>query len=413
MFLQKIPPIAKEAPASIRALLIVLIPYLSQYKMGSSGLDVGTILMVALFLEALTRSRKGEWSWLLLSVYCVVTTGIAICLGWMTEISLRTSIVRMGKMLVAFYYISLSKDDIDAYSLKKSYYCMGDLATYAIFLQVALYMAFNIDLKFNHGIQLLPPVTGRPCSIFEEPSQYSSFMFVLLAMTFFSNEQDVYYKGRKILYSLGILFSTSGQGYVILAVIWMLYILHRGFVQRKKDALVGMVLLFLAFLIALRIPIIYKAFSRIFTNPMVILGRLTGFGYIKDFTAGQLLIGTGFGNRVTGYFPNGGAIYYNGISAIISGSGLIGLALYALICLDYLKKSTLAYRVAILLIWALMFSANLFYAPYMVLFFSIIKKSLIQASAAPETETSSPEMISLQESKKSFFHQIAAHWQGF
>ena len=367
--------------SAMRALIIVLYPYLSQYQLGGTGIDIGTMTIVALLVSSLDGERRIEWEWLAFCLYCILTTLIANSLGWMTEISLLTSAVRLVKMLVAFLYVSLSKDDIDEYSLKRFYYKVGDIATYAIFLQTVLYNTVHISLRLNHGIQLFTGGTSRPCSIFGEPSQYAYFILIPLAMTMFSNKNDTYYKDRRILYSVGILLSTSGQGYAILAGMWLLYILYKGIMLHQfSNALVSIVTILLALIVISRIPIVQQSVSRLFSSTSetgfstAVTGRLTGFDFINELSTGRFLIGTGFGNRASGTVSTGGAIYYNGISSIISGSGIIGLIIFAMICVDYLRKVEFAYIAVILAMWALMFSANLFYAPYIVLYFSVIKK---------------------------------------
>lgn len=372
----------------LREYIVVLYPYLSQYELGGTGLDIGTVTVLFLLVSSIFRNERIEMSWILFSIYCVVTTEIAIALNWMTQISTLTSFVRLGKMLVAFVYVSLSNDDLDECALKKAYYHVGDFATYAIFVQTVLFYLSNITLKLNNGVYVLHSGLARPCSIFSEPSQYTNYMVVLLALTFFQNENDYFYKNRKVLYSIGILLSTSGQGYVVLAGMWISYVIYSGIIQHRfRKAITILILIGIGVVIASRIPIIQDSYGRFFSTTSetgyssAVTGRLVGFDYINELTSGQLLIGTGFGNRVSGRAITGGVIYYNGISSIISGSGIIGLIIYVLICIKYMRKTSIAFVVAVFAIWGLMVSANLFYAPYIVLYYTVIKKCGVGSNA--------------------------------
>lgn len=373
----------------LKEYLVILYPYLSQYEIGGTGFDVGTIAIILLLFSSLVRNKRTEKSWIVFGIYCLVTTFIAISLNWMTQISTMTSFVRLGKMLVAFVFVSLSKYDLDEYTLKKAYYKVGDIATYVIFVQTILFYIFHISLRLNNGISLFSSILARPSSIFSEPSQYTNFMVVLLSLTIFQDENDFFYKNRKLLYSIGILFSTSGQGYVVLAGMWISYALYNSIIQHNIGKTIAFLLIGAAGVaIASRIPIIQASYARFFSSTSetgyssAVTGRLVGFEYIKQLSSGQFLIGTGFGNRASGIATTGGVIYYNGISAIISGSGIIGLIIYALICINYMRESSIAYVVAIFAIWGLMISANLFYAPYIVLYYTIIKKCGVESRIA-------------------------------
>jgi hypothetical protein len=286
-------------------------------------------------------------------------------------------------MILAFLYVSLPTDDVDEYQLKRIYYKVGDFATFVIFAQLMLYYVAHLTIRFDNGIRIISPVTNRPTSIFGEPSQYTNFMLVLLAMTFFQDSNDIYHKDRKILYSVGILLSTSGQGYFILAGMWLVYVMYSGLLQHHfVKSLLTVLAVVVAVTIASRIPIIQESYARIYSSTSetgystAVTGRLAGFEYVNNLTKGQFLVGTGFGNRVSGIALSGGVIYYNGISSIVYGSGIIGLLLYVFICMDYMRKTSIAYTIAILAMWGLMFSANLFYAPYIILYFFVIKTSI-------------------------------------
>jgi hypothetical protein len=368
---------------TIRIWIVVLYPYLSQYKLGETGLDIGTLLIALLTFKELDRLNRVEIKWFLFSLYCIVSTIISVSLGWMTEVSGITSAVRLGKMILAFLYVSLPKDDVDEYQLKRIYYKVGDFATFVIFAQLMLYYVAHLTIRFDNGIRIISPVTNRPTSIFGEPSQYTNFMLVLLAMTFFKDSNDIYHKDRKILYSVGILLSTSGQGYFILAGMWLVYVMYSGLLQHHfVKSLLTVLAVVVAVTIASRIPIIQESYARIYSSTSetgystAVTGRLAGFEYVNNLTKGQFLVGTGFGNRVSGIALSGGVIYYNGISSIVYGSGIIGLLLYVFICMDYMRKTSIAYTIAILAMWGLMFSANLFYAPYIILYFFVIKTSI-------------------------------------
>lgn len=367
----------------LTTIFLIGYPFFSQFKIGSGGLDVGTVLVAfVLFLVIIPNSRISKQNWLVFSLYLIVSTAIAINLGFLTRISLFTCVIRIVKILLALVLVSFSCSYLNPYAVNKYYLKFCDIATYMIFIQYILFFLTHRSLIVGGYFAFRYTSALRPCSIFGEPSQYTNYLMVALILSIFSNSQDPFYKdfaNRKKLYCIGILLSTSGQGYAILALTWVMYILYNGFIQGKlSNAILTTLGLVIIAFFAMKIPIVQNSVGRFFDASTAtgyssaVTGRLVGFKYLKEFTPLQLAIGTGFGNRVSGIAVTGGVIYYNGISSIISGSGWIGLLLFAWCSFGHVKYAGSVAKITVALIFALMFSANLFYAPYIVLYFVLL-----------------------------------------
>lgn len=369
--------------------LIILYPYLSNYNKLPFGMDIGTLLLLFSLPFASGERVKRKTSlgklWVAFGVFCGFLTICSYALGLMKDISLTTSFVRYSKMLLAIIYVAVCSPRVDASYFQKAYLKLGVFCTWFLIGQTAIY--YVLHLRVRGFIPQLTMLTSgsiisryqidfyRPESIFWEPTAYVNFMIPILGSSVLGDERSI--QKYRLFFSLGVILSGSGNGYVALAALWILYIMKLLIAGAKeaKTLLIVTILAVILLPLILRVPLVQKSIGRFFSESSdngyssAVNGRLYGFELLKSYSPLEILIGRGFGDREAGAYLTGGVIYYNGIAAILAGNGILGLIFYLYVNLCCFMKLKSNARWIVPIIVAVQFSANTFAAYYISLYF--------------------------------------------
>lgn len=213
----------------------------------------------------------------------------------------------------------------------------------------------------------------RPTSVFLEPAHYAQFMVIAICIALWY-KKDVLLAG---IFSLGLIFSTSGQGLVIGVAIWIMFFVSKIF-QRNKAIKKKTVIV--AILCAVILPIILNCLWN--TNIVQMnIKRLTSTGeasakyarmgvlqvIVDDMSGITAWIGNGFGNVIEGNWTT------PGIGYVLYGSGIIGLLLLCNYLFQaWMKGSSLA-RVAVIVFFLTFLEAGTFMHIQIILYMAIMQ----------------------------------------
>lgn len=130
---------------------------------------------------------------------------------------------------------------IDYNLLVKYYMKICDLSVAFIFLQYVAYYGFGkLIFGYIEPMMMVAPndhyIMGtaqyfRAASFFREPSVYFIFIFVGIVIAMFDKKDDI---KRAILYTLGVICSTSGMGIAVTFALWTVF-LFRSIMHNKKS----------------------------------------------------------------------------------------------------------------------------------------------------------------------------------
>lgn len=381
------------------SLVVALLPVLASYASGIPGFSVADVaLALFLVLAVIGGFEKRNNTFAVKPVLIYVAMYLILFFALVSMVI--QSNPQFGNVVIRviryFFYLVVvqvcATKMLDIEYCKKLIKLVSIWGTIYILLQYVLYHGIGYVLKgFLPFLKLYVEDYAtkdynslyamsffRPTSFFLEPAHYARYAVVGLALYLFDGEE---LSLKEILCGIficvGILISTSAQGYLLMALVWITAFAVR--IKNIRSAnlrnLALFVLLLMPVLIALilRIPFVNQAVMRILTaditNENTALGaRLGGIKYYLELPLVYKLIGMGFG-----VIPDEGwissAVYW------LYGSGIIVFTLYLVYGCIALKRTKGAARMILLIFLILFFSDDSFYSYTCVLYISI---SLLQ-----------------------------------
>ena len=390
--LSETPQVAKKT-FNLYACFLAIMPVLATYASGIPGFSVTDVLLVlftayaALWPSVCTKNR-----------YAVSVNGLLIGVGLIIGFSLIAQLadpsdvtnVAIRTIRYAFYlfaFLFTSKRLLDVERLQVYVKRVSVLASFYIFLQFTLYTLFGFVLKgYISLFELYVPsyattdyeaiysIMYRPTSFFLEPAHFARYAIIGLILFLFAKDvrvSDILMGG---ILSLGVVLSTSSQGYVLLALVWFIFVLACVVKTRGRTARVfGLFAILIApvlLLLLLSLPAVRSTLLRSLSGGGITDGnsalgaRLGGYMYFFDLTSFHKLFGVGFGSIPEGsWLPS--AAYW------LYGSGILVFAVYVIFLLYALRRLKGANRMILLVMFILFFSDDCFYSYMCVLFYSL------------------------------------------
>ncbi len=374
--------------------VVAILPILASYASGVPGFSVADAVLMICFGWMILRGytkRRNDFviipgliyaALYLLLLFNVVTLMIQREPQY-ANVIIRT--VRYGFYLAVIGFCSRQMLDIDF--CKAVVKRVSILAGGYIMLQLALYRIFGLVLK--GFVPFLPLyVTDyatkdygalfsqmfRPTSFFLEPAHFARYAVLGVVLYLFDGKKlTVRDCWCAIFISLGILVSTSAQGYLLLAVVWLACLVTRIRDMEstgQRSLFQGMMVVSpLVLLLLFQLPFVQETISRAMNidlrNDNTAIGaRLGGFRYYAGLPGIYKVIGMGFGVVPDGGWLSSAAYWLYGSGWIVFGLYL----LYGLICLGKLRG---AQRYVLLIFLILFFSDDSFYSHMCVLFVSL------------------------------------------
>lgn len=356
--------------------LIVLLPILYQIKSPINVISLGELLLIPFMIKALIKKYsithlkinvpKG-----LVGFYFVpiITTIIASSNSFFDFFDAITIIIRI---IFYFILIILAQDYFNYEKGLNFYYVITMICFIYIVLQVLMHRIMNFDLPIPANFpQILKSevfITDvkkyysyfgfRPASFFTEPSYYADFFMPILFILLFN--KDVVLFGKKItnikrviiaiMYSLGILLSTSSLGVVYLVVAWGTFI-FLNYSSMKVNSYAKILIIFLVFSLVLYV---FKSSTFAYTLKRVANGSSMGARLIRGFiifdnlNIFQKIFGIGLNNIGNYVIENGIKTIYDEqnlnytvtLTNRLIATGFVGtLSLIYFSCVQFFRRS--------------------------------------------------------------------------
>lgn len=349
---------------------VVLTPILEYYRSPFPVLNLASFLAlmfiftfvfnknkITLYLRNLTPA----WVFLVYITFNVIITSLLYHYPFEWD----TYRVYFRLLVLFFAFLVLG---IQYFDLKKALLFLEkvlSIASVAIILHVVIYSVTGISIHL-----IIKPLietdnisigaTIRSGGIYMEPAHYAQNAVLYCSFYCFSKEM------RKILNSkcfiliiLGIIFSTSGQGYAMLIALYSIWLLWMIF-SRKAGTRLKCLAIFSVFLFALftiivyKIPVVQYGVSRILDDGGAIGGealkKRTWTNYkFYELTEVQRLFGVGFGKLRTvshGY-------YVNSLFSYLIQCGYFSVPLFAFLVVYYFVKGPRPIKVYLFLFVAM------------------------------------------------------------
>ena len=375
--------------------IVLLVPFLAIYRSPIPSVDLGSFFIIVnlfiLFIKGALIQKFDIKEFLLWTVYMSLIC-VSNLIGptydsfqgasyyWLRTLKYFIVIVFM----LFLYFRRIFDLKLAIKWLNKL--CM--LATIFMFAQISLHYILGYNLPgyisafcysetYISRAELLSETFSlqgyRPTSLFSEPAHYSSYVILgIVASLFYGKERKDF--NRALLLTIGILFSTSGQGIVYALIIWLIWLLPRRESSDLKQVLARL------FFLAIGIWLLYSFFNS--ATGTFILERILGnkhqgnaiegrsLPYLNlingNIPFGVKLFGYGYGNVNLG-------IFYSSWAFNIWCLGIIGTIYCMVIYLFYFKRSRSRFsKICLFLNIVMGVFTTSFMGNYMLLCFSFV-----------------------------------------
>lgn len=333
----------------IFTLLLVIMPIISVYKSPIPGMDLATflscvVLAISLLnkenLKISLKNKRIKISIIVLCIYIIFSTLLACLLQ--NQINYANVFFRTFKFvflligMLVYGYDNLFDGNLGIRLLRNVtiyssiYIILQTLAFYlfktvlpgtiiSLIEEQELY--FYMTYEYASQLDLY-----RPTSFFLEPSMFAEYVILYLCYALLKSNRTKKDIIDAIIISIGIIASTSGQGYLFCFIIWAAYIykefLKNCDLQRKIILLIILIISISIIPAVLNISIISKTLKRGTTqnqegNPFMV--RTEAIKDFKDLDIILKIIGVGYGNPIKNEFMSSGnyTLYCTGILGAI------------------------------------------------------------------------------------------------
>ena len=240
------------------------------------------------------------------------------------------------------------------------YYGMGTIVLGRI-PGLTVYLQEYLELDY----ETIYAYSFRPSSLFLEPANFCQYMVVPLGLALFSknisNKKRIIYV---LIFTAGMLLSTSAQGMLYLAVVYSAYF-FRG-TRKKSMMIVFITIAIIATLVMYsEVDVVRTAIDRI-TNENAVNARFGSYSYLKAMEGIHIALGYGYGVVPEDEFLAGAAY-------IIYGCGMFG---FAFVCLMFYELYRRAWgnkgKVICFIFFVALFGTSIFYNYMLFWYITII-----------------------------------------
>lgn len=352
--------------ANVFAWLLLLLPVLSQYRVGPLDLDVIVVAVVFLFSILTSKylyTTKLNKSVLALLVYIVATTTINLVIGDKYSPSFDI-VVRTGKFcLYLFMVFFVCNEELTYEKMMRIYRIVAYAATIYVIIQTIAFYGAGITLpnkiggsSYSNKVEM-----GRLRAFYSEPAAMAYSIVPFLICSLFGKK---YHDGKlnqafdAFFVSVGIILSTSGQGILAIGVAWAIWILLRfkngGF--RNLKEIVLLVSIVVAIVLLYNSGILKFALERATDTGETgtVSARTSGYATLELLTPLQRVFGAGYGNYVVENTYGLGVFYdvvnYSSIAQFLFTQGIVGTAAWAVFFLLIFFKGNACVRVLVIVL---------------------------------------------------------------
>lgn len=341
---------------------LALLPVIAIYSSGIPGFNIADIILI-LFL-AISVVFKGKkpininGKIVLMFLFCIYICTLPLLIAAVDETS-PLSDVLIRTIRIIFYIISaifLSRRYLHTETFEKTVVIVSVLAVCYILIQYTFYYVFGHFLAgyvpflevYQPGYEGVDYLTRfenhffRPTSFFLEPAHCSRYLIIGLIFTLFNPKARKRSSAYALIIALGILLTTSGQGYIMCIIAFLFYVFlnpNRRISFKNMGRVLGILVFATAIVAAVYFSsdIIQNTISRLFNDSSVgaFSARMGTLFEVLDEEPLYLVFGHGYGA-----VPYQDA-WMSGITYVLYGSGIIGL----LILFAFFIKSVFSRRI--------------------------------------------------------------------
>lgn len=371
--------------------IVCMLPFFASYASGIPGFTFADILLVVCVLLCLACKRKitEEKSFTVTIVPFIFGLFLIVLFSIFAsfyrdflyyDVAIR--LIRYFFYIFCVFYISprlllcnLFNNLIVLFSIISTVYILIQYVAYKFFGKILLgflpFLELYVPEYAEADYETFYSAMYRPTSFFLEPAHYARYVILAIILVLFVETK---YKNKGLIslfLTIGILISTSTQGYAILLTVWTIHFL--GVAYKRMNALefalkvTGAVLIVYFFLNTQFVTdTIERTFSSSLYDGNTALGaRLDGIFRFLELDWVQQFTGKGFGTvPPKEWFSS--AIYW------LYGSGIIVFAVFISFMLYYLIVLKGHKRVILLVFLLLFFVDDSFYSYVCVIFWSAI-----------------------------------------
>lgn len=336
--------ITKKTICKIYILSGLLLPILFLYSLPIKGFTVGDLFLVLsiALMFATGNVKKISYPFLILITSLVFNT---LSVFLIKSFSMSTLLTSLRYFVYLFYIVLLPNCENFKSFATTSYLNIVKICMFYLFLQTMVLKVTGFCLPgvltfarltdsslADYQSAVMIQNSGRCMSLFGEPSHYSIYVLPSLALClFYSNTSHKYL--MSLLISASIILSLSFTGVLVMALIWLVFLLKT--MHRSGFSIQILLFVFFSFIVAIVLFSTTKAGSYLINASNFKSqsgGRFEGFKYV--FTLKQSFFGLLFGN---GMDDIGEKIYLASWPRIIYYFGYFGFVIYLLIFLYFAK----------------------------------------------------------------------------
>lgn len=381
--------LTKTSVCKLFSAYVVLIPILQYYNSPIPAFNLATLLAmlfgVFFFVfrlkeKAVIRKKSFQApAW----IYILFITGNVIITSFLYRYEFswdnNKAYVRLFVLFLTIIVLGNRYFNFD-YALKALERILT-ISGIAIIINVIFFTAFHADFKLVIRPLLSDTISVgtsiRSGGMYMEPAHYAQSAILYLICYIFSDKKRLFLS-KKSFYMIiaGILFSTSGQGYAMLAFVYAVWLVYSTFISnssmQKKILVVGSVLaVAIAIVLMYHLSFVQYAVSRIIDDEGNIGGRaLSGrtwtnykFYLLPDI---QRYFGVGFGHikQVT-------SGYVNSMYSYLIQCGYPSLALFIIMGIYYFVHGDLPMRIHLIFFAVMYYFSGIASAMSIMLYFSV------------------------------------------
>lgn len=346
----------RKKTTNILGFILAMFPVLIQYKSLIPGITLGELLLIIMIPTMLYYFKIKKDIRLIPFVFILIFFIILLIYlifssYFVNRISYINTLSGIIRGIFYFCIVFLCINSIFNVNIFFNFYSkITMLATIYLIIQVFAHNLLNINLPWTipflnvyqenyNTIDFASFFSDfyRPYSFFLEPGYYVQYILPCLVILLFIKK--AYNLKMAIFISIGLVFSTSGQGLIIGLIIWVLYII----LELRRNILVYISTnIFFVLLIGsiLKISFIERSLARLFGSDTSSSNSriFEPFSYFMNLETQNKIFGIGY-NNISSIF---GKVYLNSVSYVLITSGIVGflfVLMFLISCFLLFKKT--------------------------------------------------------------------------
>lgn len=369
------------------ALLLAILPVVMMYKVPGINLGASTVLIIlGMIYSALVIIKNAD------DMNIALILPIVFYLVWaVIKSDFENALLCIA---IVSHLTAISTGATSCEKLKKYIVAISCIASACLIAQQLVHLAFGIHIpmivseftldeiriSYDQAIKTAMGIekTYRPSAFFLEPAHFTQYCIFGVIFSLFTKKPD--YR-RALMISAGILFTTSGMGFVLTFAVWgwwyITYFGNDNIMKRIKRVLFAAVTCTVIIAVLAQTKYFGSVISR-FLVPSTesggynaIFGRLFWWdSYFGGLTWKDLVWGFGSNSLPDRYFT--------GFMTILYAFGIVGVLLFIVAVINIIAKGTKLSRTISFIYLGLLFVANLTGFLYIIFQFGVMISNIVE-----------------------------------